>query len=85
MREVSKSDRTFARCGTWKTAYLRWQERLSENDGGRVRDPRNPQNRGKTLLNDSQNCFLGPCTLNHGAIRQKYHDLNGSDDEQARS
>ena len=64
--------------------YLRWQERLSENDSGGARDPRNPQNRGEPPLDHLQNGLHAPRTLNHGAVRQKHRDLNRSDDEQAR-
>jgi hypothetical protein len=82
---VSENDLMVAECGTRKTTYPRWQERLSKHDGGRARDPCDPQNRRETLLDDLQNSFLGPRSLNQGAIRQKYRDLNRSDDEQARS
>ena len=71
-------------CGTRKITYLGWQERLSEHDGGRARDPRNPQDRCEALLNDLQDSFVGPRSFNQGAVRQEYHDLNGSDDEQTR-
>ena len=74
-----------AGCRTRKAAYFVWQERFSEYAGGRARDPRNPQNRCETLFNDLQNGFLGPRSLNQGTVRQKYHDLNGSDDKQTRS
>ena len=60
---------------------LRWQERLSEHDSGRGRNPRNAQYWSEPPLHDSQNGFLGPRTLNDGAVRQEHGDLNRGDDE----
>lgn len=81
---MSKNSIVAVGYGTREATYLGWQERLSEHDGGRARDPRYPQDRCETFLNDSQNSFLGPRPLNQGAVRQKYRDLNGGDDEQTR-
>ena len=65
-----------------KRTHLRWQERLSEHDSSWARNPRNTQNRRKPPLHNPQNSFLGPRTLDDGAISQEHRDLNRGDDEQ---